>query len=67
VLSKLRASYKNITFMTVDWDSYKGHAVTKSRRVPRRSTLILIKSGKEVGRIVAGTSTNAIKALLDKG
>jgi len=67
VLKKLRASYKNITFMTVDWDSYKSHSVTKSRRIPRRSTLVLIKGGKEVGRIVAGTSTGAIKALLDKG
>lgn len=67
MLSELRGSYKNITFMTVDWDTYKRHSVTTSRGVPRRSTLILIKAGKEVGRIVAGTSKSAIKALLDKG
>jgi thioredoxin 1 len=71
VLSQLRASsprYNNgITFIRVDWDTYKRKSVTTSRRIPRRSTLVLIKGGKEVGRIVAGTSKSRIKALLDKG
>lgn len=67
MLAKLRESYPDITFMLVDWDTYKGHSVTTSRGVPRRSTLVLIKGGKEVGRIVAGTSERAIKKLLDKG
>lgn len=57
---------KSITFMTVDWDTYRRHAVTKSRRIPRRSTLVLIKGGKEIGRLVAVTSERRIKALLDK-
>ena len=52
--------------MRVDWDTYKRHAVTTSRRIPRRSTLVLIKGGKEVGRLVAVTSKAAIKKLLDK-
>ncbi len=71
MLKSLRAGdakfNKSITFMLVDWDSYKGHAVTKSRRIPRRSTLVLIKGGKEVGRLVAATSKKAIKGLLEKG
>jgi len=66
VLSGLRESYPDITFMTVDWDTYRRHAVTTTRRIPRRSTLLLIKSGKEVDRIVAGTSRRRIQSMLDK-
>jgi thioredoxin 1 len=40
--------------------------VTTSRKIPRRSTLVLIKGGEEVGRLVAVTSQAQIKALLDK-
>ncbi len=67
MLDKLRASYPDITFMLVDWDTYKDHDITTSRRIPRRSTLVLLKGDKELGRIVAGTSEQAIRDLLDKG
>ncbi|MEM6495295.1 MAG: thioredoxin family protein [Pseudomonadota bacterium] len=71
MLKSLRASdskfNKGITFIRVDWDSYKRHAVTKSRRIPRRSTLVLLKGGKEVGRLVAATGKGRIKSLLEKG
>jgi thioredoxin len=53
--------------MRVDWDRYRSHRVTRSRRIPRRSTLVLIRDGKEVGRLVAATGKDTIKALLDKG
>jgi len=70
VLKKLRASNpkynSGITFIRVDWDTYKRHSVTTSRRIPRRSTLVLIKGGSEVGRLVAVTSSSKIKALLNK-
>ncbi len=70
MLKQLRASSPKYnaktTFMRVDWDTYKRNAVTTSRRIPRRSTLVLIKGGKEVGRLVAVTSTSRIKNLLDK-
>ena len=70
MLKQLRASSpkynKATTFMRVDWDTYKRHSVATSRRIPRRSTLVLIKGGKEVGRLVAVTSVAAIKKLLDK-
>ena len=70
MLNGLRASSpkydKAIVFIKVDWDRYKRHRVTTSRRIPRRSTLVLIKDGKEIGRLVAATSRSAIKALLDK-
>lgn len=70
MLKQLRASSSKynqaITFMRVDWDTYKRHAVTRSRRIPRRSTLVLIKGGREAGRLVAITSSGSIKSLLDK-
>lgn len=70
MLKKLRASNpkynKAITFILIDWDTYKRHSVTTSRKIPRRSTLVLIRGGKEAGRLVAQTGEEAIKALLDK-
>ncbi len=53
-------------FVKVDWDTYSGHEVTKSRSIPRRSTLIVLRGDKELGRIVAGTSEEKIKSLMDK-
>ncbi len=56
-----------ITFIKVDWDLYRNDTVTTSRNIPRRSTLIVLKGEKELGRIVAGTSVSDIKALMDLG
>ena len=70
VLKKLRASYpeynKTITFVLIDWDTYKNTEVTTSRRIPRRSTMVLIKGGKEIARLVAKSDEGEIKALLMK-
>ncbi len=57
---------KAVTFMRVDWDTYKRQSVTTSRRIPRSSTFVLIKGGKEAGRLVAVTSEASIKGLLQK-
>ncbi|SMX40264.1 thioredoxin family protein [Maliponia aquimaris] len=54
-----------ITFINVDWDSYANDDLTKSLRIPRRSTLVVLKGEQELGRIVAQTSRNAIKGLMD--
>nr|WP_321443823.1 thioredoxin family protein [uncultured Cohaesibacter sp.] len=71
VIKRLRAENKAydkaLTFVAVDWDDYRDHDVTTSRNIPRRSTLLVLKGDQELGRIVAGTSTKEIKALLDKG
>ncbi len=56
-----------MTFVQVDWDRWSKEPVTTSRKIPRRSTLLVLKGDKELGRIVAGTSTSQIKALLDSG
>lgn len=70
VISKLRrdnpAYNSSLTFVSVDWDDFRRHEVTTSRNIPRRSTLVLLKGNRELGRIVAGTSESQIKALLDR-
>lgn len=71
VIEALKAenpAYANaMTFVKVDWDDYGRHEVATSRGIPRRSTLLVLKGDQELGRIVAGTSTAQIKALMDKG
>lgn len=56
---------KNVVFVRVDWDDFRKAEVTTSRRIPRRSTLIVLKGGDELGRIVAGTGKSEIQALMD--
>lgn len=56
---------KNITFVVVDWDTYKDGMLSAELKIPRRSTLVVLKGDKELGRIVAGTSRAQIKGLMD--
>jgi len=69
VISELRTSNpefdKNISFVRVDWDDYGSHEVATSRKIPRRSTLLLLRGDEELGRIVAGTDSDQIKELLE--
>ena len=71
VINALRADNPEfdtaMTFIKVDWDTYRRHDVATGRNVPRRSTLILLKGDEELGRIVAGTSEGQIKKLLELG
>ncbi|WP_371170272.1 thioredoxin family protein [Aliiroseovarius sp. 2305UL8-7] len=69
VINALRAenpAYDDaITFIDVDWDQHGNSKLAKSLRIPRRSTLVVLKGDQELGRIVAGTSKDAIKTLMD--
>jgi len=56
-----------MVFVKVDWDTYRSHDVSTSRAIPRRSTLLVLRGEDELGRIVAGTATGAIKELMDVG
>jgi thioredoxin 1 len=71
VLASLKADNpayaQTIAFYQVDWDQYGKGDLARSLKVPRRSTLVLLKGRTEIGRIVAGTSRDDIKALLDQG
>ena len=63
--SKNPAYEKNITFIDVDWDDYRTSDIVRELKIPRRSTLVVLKGNQELGRIVAGTSSKQIKALMD--
>jgi thioredoxin 1 len=69
VLAALKAENpayeQNIVFFIVDWDEHGKGELSKALKIPRRSTLVALKGRKELGRIVAGTSREDIKALLD--
>lgn len=69
VLAELKAENstyeQKIAFFVVDWDEYGKGELSKSMKIPRRSTLVALKGREELGRIVAGTSKADIKALLD--
>lgn len=54
-----------ITFIDVDWDEYGRSDLVKSLKIPRRSTLVVLKGDAELGRLVAQTSNASIKALMD--
>jgi thioredoxin 1 len=58
---------QSMLFVRVDWDDYGNQPVARDRKIPRRSTLLVLRGDRELGRIVAGTSEADIKALLDKG
>ena len=65
-LKKANPDYeKHVSFVKVDWDQHANSKLAKELNIPRRSTLVVLKGDKELGRIVAGTSTKDIKALMD--
>jgi len=55
----------NVAFIDVDWDSWKDDMIVAEMNIPRRSTLVVLKGEEELGRIVAGTGRDEIKALMD--
>lgn len=55
----------NVTFIKVDWDNFGDGALSNALKIPRRSTLVVLKGDKELGRIVAGTARKDIKKLMD--
>lgn len=56
---------QGITIINVDWDQWGDGDLVKQLNIPRRSTLVVLKGDKELGRIVAGTGKAEIKALMD--
>ena len=59
------SDYRNLTFVDVNWDHY-GQSVMASRlKVKRHSTLIVMKMGVEVTRMVNEPYERKMRALLD--
>lgn len=56
---------ENVTFVDVDWDDPAKADLVTRLNIPRRSTLVVLKGEDELGRIVAGTARDDIKALMD--
>lgn len=69
VLTKLKAANpayaQAITFVNVDWDAYGKSEIVQQMKIPRRSTLLVLKGDQELGRLVAQTGEAEIKTLLD--
>lgn len=69
ILTKLKAENpayeQNIAFVNVDWDTYAKSSFTQGLKIPRRSTLVVLKGDGELGRLVADTREANIKKLLD--
>lgn len=69
VINALKAqnpSYEaNVTFINVDWDTYGKSQLVARMRIPRRSTLVVLKGDEELGRIVADTREDKIRELMD--
>ena len=55
-----------IDFIHVNWDKWKNTPIATDLKIPRRSTLVVLKNGTEIGRIVASPAKAEIKALMDK-
>jgi len=58
---------QNMVFVNVDWDIYAQSSLAIFHKIPRRSTLLVLRGDEELGRIVAGTGRAEIKALMDAG
>ena len=56
---------KHINFIDVDWGSFGRSDLVSWLKIPRRSTLVVLKDNEELGRIVAGTRRRDLKSLLD--
>ncbi|MEL7114972.1 MAG: thioredoxin family protein [Pseudomonadota bacterium] len=56
---------QSISFIHIDWDTYRSAEITQRLNIPRRSTLVVLKGDQELGRIVAGTSQSRIQELMD--
>jgi hypothetical protein len=64
---ELRLPVSRLVTNKIDRDTYKGHEVTSSRNIPRRSTLLVLRGDEEISRIIAGTDPKEIEALMAKG
>lgn len=71
VIAALRAESPKydeaLTFMLVDWDTWKDKPIVSEMNIPRRSTLVVLRGEEELGRVVAETSVEKIQALMELG
>lgn len=59
------SNYDSLTFVDVDWDTFGQSQMASRLRVKRNSTLIVMKNGVEVTRMVNEPYERKMRALLD--
>jgi len=57
--------YGQLTFVDVDWDTFGQSQLTERLAVKRHSTLLLMKNGKEIARLVNEPFARPVRAFLD--
>ena len=62
-LIKENPDYQAVTVMKVDWDVHSDSEIAKEHSVRRRTTLVMLSGGEEVGRVIGSTSRDDIEAL----
>ena len=55
--------YRTVTVMRVDWDEHRGGDIVQEHSVLRRSTLVMLNGGEEVGRVIGSARRDDIEAL----
>jgi len=55
--------YRAVKIIRVDWDKHSRAPITRELNIPRRSTLVMFRAGKEIGRVVARTGKADIEPL----
>lgn len=55
---------QNVTFIRVDWDTFGPSEMSTRRNIPRHGTLIVLKGKDELDRVIADTSEDALRDLL---
>jgi hypothetical protein len=58
-------AYSNLTFVDIDWDHFGQSVMTNRLKVTRRSTLVVMKSGREITRIENQPFERKVRGLLD--
>ena len=58
-------AYRALTFVDVDWDTFGKSQLTERLKVNRRSTLLILKNGKEIARLENMPNARDVRAFLD--
>ena len=57
--------YGELQFIDVNWDTYGRSRMAERMKVARRSTLLVMKNGNEIARLVNEPETGKIRSLMD--
>ena len=66
-LLKQEGDFADVIWVKINWDQYRNSKLSKDLKIPRRSVLVMLKNGKETGRVVAQTSSRTIEKLIRSG